>query len=143
MLGHAHLKGCFSPLLKTQPFHEIASLMIRRSGEGVEGISAVVRELQMPILLVQLPRMLVSIPCVCVVSNYPLIIRYLCERLHWEQGDFIDDAGLGSSSGFGVDFGLSPGRHIRYNYNNYTMVGGHLSRRGPQSIHDCNPPFFF
>ena len=38
------------------------------------------------------------------------------------QGDYIDDAGLGSESGFGTDSGLASGRHVRYNYNNYTKV---------------------
>lgn len=48
--------------------------------------------------------------------------RYLCSRLEFEQGDFVDDAGLGSSSGFGTDSGLVSGRHIRSNYDNYTQV---------------------
>lgn len=38
------------------------------------------------------------------------------------QGDYIDDAGLGLGSGFGTDSGLASGRHVRYNYNNYTKV---------------------
>lgn len=49
-------------------------------------------------------------------------VRFLCGRLEWEQGDFFDDAGLGSSSGFGTDSGLVSGRHVRYNYDNYTEV---------------------
>ncbi|CAM9323010.1 unnamed protein product, partial [Hapterophycus canaliculatus] len=47
---------------------------------------------------------------------------FLCGRLEWTQGDFFDDAGLGSGSGFGNDAGLASGRHIRYNYDNYTKV---------------------
>jgi len=47
----------------------------------------------------------------------------LCSRLEWTQGDYYSDAGLGSSSGFGNDFGLASGRHVRYNYDNYTKVG--------------------
>ncbi|CAM9450628.1 unnamed protein product [Ascophyllum nodosum] len=48
--------------------------------------------------------------------------RYLCGRLEWGQGDFYDDAGFGPRAGFGVHFGLPVGRHIRYNYKNYTKV---------------------
>lgn len=50
-------------------------------------------------------------------------VRFLCGRLGWTQGDFFDDAGLGSGSGFGTDSGLASGRHVRYNYDNYTKVG--------------------
>lgn len=46
----------------------------------------------------------------------------MCGRLEWTQGDFLDDAGLGSASGFGTDSGLTSGRHLRYNYDNYTKV---------------------
>eukprot|EP00903_Cladosiphon_okamuranus_P018631 g17149.t3 len=48
--------------------------------------------------------------------------RFLCGRLEWTQGDFFDDASLGLGSGFGTDSGLASGRHVRYNYDNYTMV---------------------
>lgn len=44
---------------------------------------------------------------------------FLCKVKLWEQGDYIDDAGLGAEPGLGADFGLKPGRHIRINYNNY------------------------
>ena len=56
-------------------------------------------------------------------AHTPLGIRFLCGRLEWTQGDFVDDAGLGSDSGFGTDSGLASGRHVRYNYDNYTKVG--------------------
>lgn len=52
--------------------------------------------------------------------------RFLCSVLKWEQGDFIDDAGLGSGIGFGADAGLAPGRHVRSNYDNYTKVTAKL-----------------
>ncbi len=45
--------------------------------------------------------------------------RFLCERHEWEQGDYIDDAGLSKESGIGASNGLSNGRHIRLNYHNY------------------------
>lgn len=44
---------------------------------------------------------------------------FLCNRYEWEQGDFIDDAGLHNEEGIGSDFGLSFGRHTRMNFNNY------------------------
>ena len=44
---------------------------------------------------------------------------FLCNKLKWEQGDYIDDAGLNSEPGMGSDVGLKSGRHIRVNYNNY------------------------
>lgn len=44
---------------------------------------------------------------------------FLCNQFEWEQGDFIDSAGLESAQGVGADFGLKRGRHIRVNYNNY------------------------
>ena len=44
---------------------------------------------------------------------------FLCNRYFWEQGDFIDDAGLGELEGMGTDFGLQSGRHVRVNYPNY------------------------
>jgi hypothetical protein len=52
--------------------------------------------------------------------------RYLCNILSWTEGDYIDDAGLGSISGVGVDSGFKPGRHIRINYPNVmkTTVNG-------------------
>lgn len=45
--------------------------------------------------------------------------RFLCERYEWEQGDYIDDAGLNKESGIGASNGLLSGRHIRVNYKNY------------------------
>lgn len=66
-------------------------------------------------------------------------VRFLCGRLEWTQGDFNDDAGLGSGSGFGNDAGLASGRHIRSNYDNYTKVSmpprrGHLTAMDPKVI---------
>ncbi|KAL9185156.1 hypothetical protein ACHAXT_002933 [Thalassiosira profunda] len=49
---------------------------------------------------------------------------FLCNVWQWEQGDFIDDAGLGGEEGVGADFGLKAGRHIRVNYNNYQRSDG-------------------
>ena len=45
--------------------------------------------------------------------------RFLCKRIFWEQGDFVDYANLENEIGIGADFGLSKGRHTRVNYNNY------------------------
>ncbi len=45
--------------------------------------------------------------------------RFLCNVWQWDQGDFVDDAGLSDEPGVGSDFGLKSGRHIRVNYNNY------------------------
>ncbi|GMI09425.1 hypothetical protein TrVE_jg8809 [Triparma verrucosa] len=44
---------------------------------------------------------------------------FLCNRFYWEQGDFIDDAGMNDIIGAGSDFGLQEGRHVRVNYPNY------------------------
>lgn len=44
---------------------------------------------------------------------------FLCNRFDWEQGDYIDDAGLSGERGIGADLGLKKGRHTRVNYNNY------------------------
>ena len=51
---------------------------------------------------------------VTVTSNV-----FLCNVFQWEQGDYIDDAGLSQVESIGADFGLKGGRHIRVNYNNY------------------------
>ena len=48
---------------------------------------------------------------------------FLCGRFYWEQGDFVDDAGLGEETGVGTDFGLLRGRHIRVNIPNYNDTG--------------------
>ncbi len=46
--------------------------------------------------------------------------RFLCKRHQWEQGDYIDDAGLLNEKGIGASYyGLGTGRHTRINYNNY------------------------
>jgi hypothetical protein len=41
--------------------------------------------------------------------------RFLCDITGWQQGDYIDDAGMGSIDGIGSIYGLKSGRHIRYN----------------------------
>lgn len=48
--------------------------------------------------------------------------RFLCHVLQWTQGDWLDDAGLGSLTGVGTDYGLDAGRHVRINYPNITRV---------------------
>ena len=45
--------------------------------------------------------------------------RFLCNRHTWEQGDYLDSAGLSNMTGIGGDKGLIPGRHTRINFNNY------------------------
>lgn len=45
--------------------------------------------------------------------------QYLCNKYSWVQGDYIDNAGLGTEKGVGSDLGLESGRHMRVNYNNY------------------------
>lgn len=45
--------------------------------------------------------------------------KFLCNRHVWVQGDFIDAAELEGAVGVGSDYGLSRGRHIRINFNNY------------------------
>lgn len=44
--------------------------------------------------------------------------RFLCNKLTWSQGDYIDDAGLGDTEGVGSIYGLLYGRHIRVNTPN-------------------------
>lgn len=44
---------------------------------------------------------------------------FLCNRLTWEQGDYIDDAGFSGVGGIGGDSGLKKGRHIRVNFKPY------------------------
>jgi hypothetical protein len=41
--------------------------------------------------------------------------RYLCGISQWMQGDYIDDAGMGSILGAGSLYGLENGRHVRIN----------------------------
>ena len=65
-------------------------------------------------------------------SNYTSN-RFLCNIMQWEQGDYIDDAGLGSETGVGSIFGLDSGRHIRVN-NPY--VNGTERTRG-EGIYSC------
>ncbi len=44
--------------------------------------------------------------------------RFLCHVTEWEQGDYIDDAGLSAITGVGSIYGLEKGRHIRINTPN-------------------------
>lgn len=44
--------------------------------------------------------------------------RFLCNVFEWKQGDYVDDAGLGSISGVGSLYGLQNGRHVRINTPN-------------------------
>eukprot|EP01038_Epipyxis_sp_PR26KG_P004469 gene4469-6320_t len=44
--------------------------------------------------------------------------RFLCGVTQWEQGDYIDNAGMGSMTGVGSIYGLESGRHIRINTPN-------------------------
>ena len=48
--------------------------------------------------------------------------RFLCNVRYWEQGDYIDDAGLGSEHGVGSIHGLKDGRHDRINYHNMSQL---------------------
>jgi len=58
--------------------------------------------------------------------------RFHCRIMEWEQGDYIDDAGLPRMIGVNSEFGLESGRHIRVNYpniqtlDNGTVVYGDL-----------------
>ena len=49
---------------------------------------------------------------------------FLCNRMNWTQGDYIDDANITLTDKHGVlkDFGLVAGRHVRINYSNYTKT---------------------
>ncbi|KAL7552581.1 hypothetical protein ACHAWF_015815 [Thalassiosira exigua] len=68
---------------------------------------------------------------------------FLCGRSVWEQGDYIDDAGLGDEPGVGTDIGLKSGRHIRINHNNYQQSEDDPSvwKQGPEiegeGIYEC------
>jgi hypothetical protein len=44
--------------------------------------------------------------------------RFLCGVSQWEQGDYVNDAGLGNIIGVGSIHGLQKGRHIRVNTPN-------------------------
>lgn len=68
--------------------------------------------------------------------------RFLCNVWQWEQGDFVDDAGLSDEPGVGSDFGLKPGRHIRVNFNNYYQSGRSRKwNKGPEiqgeGVYEC------
>ena len=58
-----------------------------------------------------------------LISTAKTSDMFLCNIWQWEQGDYIDDAGLQNEQGIGADFGLKPGRHTRINYNNYQQSG--------------------
>jgi hypothetical protein len=59
---------------------------------------------------------------------------FLCNRFRWEQGDYIDDAGMSGVEGIGADLGLKEGRHVRINCNNYQRSQDDASVwvRGPE-----------
>ena len=80
------------------------------------------------------------------VTNYDYLAtytsnRFLCNVIHWEQGDYIDDAGLGVAKGVGsiyvnahvIHDGLPHGRHIRINTPNifYNAVNHTYVSHGP------------
>ena len=44
--------------------------------------------------------------------------RFLCNVMNWTQGDYWDDAGLGSATGVGSKYGLKYGRNVRINTPN-------------------------
>ena len=44
--------------------------------------------------------------------------RFLCNVMNWTQGDYRDDAGLGSVTGVGSKYGLKYGRNVRINTPN-------------------------
>lgn len=58
--------------------------------------------------------------------------KFLCNRFLWEQGDYVDDAGLSGAGGVGADFGLKEGRHVRVNFNNYQKVDVNMWKVGPE-----------
>ncbi|RYH31100.1 hypothetical protein EON65_03370 [archaeon] len=53
--------------------------------------------------------------------------RFMCHIRMWVQGDYIDDAGLGSITGVGSIYGLTKGRHTRINTPNI-IIGGSSSQ---------------
>jgi hypothetical protein len=68
-----------------------------------------------------------------MLSNYTSD-RFLCNKMTWTQGDYLDDAGLGTITGVGSVYGLIPGRHIRVNTPNLinTTKGGEDWELGPR-----------
>ena len=57
--------------------------------------------------------------------------RFLCHVYNWTQGDYIDDAGLGSTKGVGSVYGLDIGRSIRINTPNIIyQISDDTFRRG-------------
>ena len=76
--------------------------------------------------------------------------RFLCNVIHWMQGDYVDDAGLGLASGVGSIFvdmhtirdGLPMGRHVRINTPNifYNSVNHTYESHGPlpgEGVYAC------
>jgi hypothetical protein len=59
---------------------------------------------------------------------------FLCNVRQWEQGDYINNAGLYSEPGIGADFGLKLkfGRHTRVNHHKYQRSGHGIWVRGPE-----------
>lgn len=62
--------------------------------------------------------------------------RFLCARIFWTQGDFIDDAGLGSIIGDGTHYGLQYGRNYRVNDPNYIVSKADITG----TTYDVGPP---
>lgn len=60
--------------------------------------------------------------------------KFLCNVQQWTQGDYIDDADLGSITGAGSVWGLSFGRHIRINTPNIQVLDASAGTyvRGPK-----------
>lgn len=68
--------------------------------------------------------------------------RFLCHIGQWEQGDYIDDAGLSTMTGVGSIYGLTKGRHIRINTPNIILNPSNQEfTRGPiirgEGIYEC------
>ena len=57
--------------------------------------------------------------------------RFLCNVRYWEQGDYIDDGGFGSTQGAGSIYGLPKGRHYRVNYANMMQENADTWNTGP------------
>lgn len=68
--------------------------------------------------------------------------RFLCNVQEWIQGDYIDDAGLGSITGVGSVYGLDSGRHVRINTPNIIVDSTtETYTRGPkirgEGLYEC------
>ena len=75
------------------------------------------------------------------LSNYTSD-RFLCNVMQWTQGDFIDDADLGSTSGMGSKYGLSYGRNVRINtpnvfYDSTNQAYRSFGRKPGEGVYGC------